>query len=353
MNTPGDLQHSQIAARKARVAGSVAHFKLWFSRRKRPIQSVLAVVALGLACKVLVERKEELHCLEEFRLSQAAALCGLLAVYLLVRAYRFLVIARALGNVAIDFWGWFKVFVVGNFANELVGQVGNVYRATMLKRRYHLPYTAYVNAYVFFAWIDSLLNLALALLLILLLKPTLAIGGANAATTVGVMMATILAGPIAVERILRAIQPSEGVLTELHEKLHGMLTTMVQQGRDVGLMGKVVALGVVVFAIGVLVFWISFAGIGVRVGLAELALFLALYKLSTLIVITPGNLGVREIAYGLLGIGVGVSMAQGVLVSAIVRVAHYIILFPLSFLFGGGELLGKGRRTRITMDARR
>jgi hypothetical protein len=301
---------------------------------------LVGLAALGLAVKVLASNEEAWERLGEFRLWQVGAVCGLFAVYFVVRAWRLLLIMRAVGGLKIGFREWFKVFIVGRFANALVAQAGNVYRAAVLKRQHGLPYGSYVSALAFFTWVDALLNLLLAAVLLLAMNPGLMIGGLNGAATVGLVLAAVLAGPPLALAILGLARPGEGFLARVREGLRGMLGVMVREGRNAALMARLAGLGLVLFGIWIVLFRMSFAGMGIRAGLGELGLFLAIYKLTTILVITPGSIGVREIAYGLLGECLGIGMAQGVMVSAILRVASYSALFPLGLAFGGAQVLG-------------
>jgi len=82
----------------------------------------------------------------------------------------------------------------------------------------------------------------------------------------------------------------------------------------------------------------------------NLALFLAFYNMSLYLTITPGNIGVREIIFGALASALGVGMAEGIIASAVHRVAVYIFLFPGGMFFGGLHLFGK---TRFNSDKER
>ena len=313
------------------------------ARHQKLIRWLVALAALGLAVKMLVDNRAELEQLGRFHPWHLVALCAMFVVYLLVYAYRFLLVVRAVGGAAIRYREWLKIFIFGRLANAFVAQLGNVYRAGVLKQRHDVPYRAYLNLYAFFAWIDSLLNLAIALVLVLVLKPELKIGGFNAAAAVGVLLVLLLAGPFLAERVLRALRPGPGLLAKAHGLLHGMFETVSRRARDARLMAVVSLMGLLIFGVGLVLFSVAFLGIGFRPDLVDLALFLALYKLSTLVVITPGNIGVREVAYGLLCESLGIGMARGVLVSAVIRVAHYLIVFAMGFALGGADLL-KGRR---------
>ena len=65
-------------------------------------------------------------------------------------------------------------------------------------------------------------------------------------------------------------------------------------------------------------------GAGVSVG--EAALFLALVQMSSLVVVTPGNIGVRELAFGLIGSALETGAVNGLLISAVTRATGVVAL---------------------------
>ena len=74
-------------------------------------------------------------------------------------------------------------------------------------------------------------------------------------------------------------------------------------------------------------------------------------KLSNQLILTPGgNLGIREIAYGILGRLAGVGMGQAMLASIIIRIVGTILIFSLGGAFGGFGLLGKTEHDKVAGD---
>jgi uncharacterized membrane protein YbhN (UPF0104 family) len=313
----------------------------WIVRHKKLLQWVLALLVLVLVGKFLAGNMESLSRLKEFRLWHIVTLFALYSAYLVVSAYPPLIIIRAVADLRIPFWDWYKLFIVSRMGNMLISQAGNIYRAGVLNKRYRLPYTEYVNVYLFFAWINTLANFALVLALILLLKPALVIGGVNGAVAVGVAVIVISAGPLAIEKVLKTVRLRPGMLAKVLEKLHGMFNTMGRQGTNRGLMARVIALGFVQFAIGVFLLDTAFRGMGIQPRLLDLAVFLALYNLSTFVVLTPGNIGIQEMAFGFLSQALGIGIAEGIMASAVLRAVHSIIVFPMGLAFGSRHLFGR------------
>ena len=102
---------------------------------------------------------------------------------------------------------------------------------------------------------------------------------------------------------------------------------------------KVVLSGVVLFFLICVLFYIYFSSLSINVDLPTLVVFYALFNLSIFVTITPGNLGVREIACGFISEQMRIGMAQGILVSTLVRVVETCIVFVFGLIFGGADLL--------------
>ena len=80
------------------------------------------------------------------------------------------------------------------------------------------------------------------------------------------------------------------------------------------------------------VVYLVFAGLGVRLSVPVLAVFICLFWLSGVVVITPGNLGLRELAYSYLAGAVGVDMSLGLAAAAVIRLVHYGALALMNLL---------------------
>jgi uncharacterized membrane protein YbhN (UPF0104 family) len=82
----------------------------------------------------------------------------------------------------------------------------------------------------------------------------------------------------------------------------------------------------------------------VPLGLGEAMLFLALVQMVSLVSITPGNIGIRELAFTVVGSAVEAGAASGLLISTLMRATNILALA----LSGSGafvlEQIRAGRR---------
>ena len=94
-------------------------------------------------------------------------------------------------------------------------------------------------------------------------------------------------------------------------------------------------MGVVVFCLVAWIFYVGLESFGIHLNVASLAVFSTLLLVSSHVILTPGNLGVPELAYGYLAHTMSFGVGQAVLVAAIVRVFSYLVLFALAIPMGG------------------
>jgi len=68
-----------------------------------------------------------------------------------------------------------------------------------------------------------------------------------------------------------------------------------------------------------------------------------LLQLATYVAVTPGNLGLQELAFGVLAVGLGSAAVDGVVVSALVRVTGVVAIVAFALPLGGVQALRAGR----------
>ncbi len=309
-------------------------------RWTRVLRWIAALLILALLGRLVIRHRSDLGNLRFFTVWELVFVCILFVLYFGVRAYQFFVVLLALGCHGMKFREWFATYITGRFANTLLGQSGAVYRAVVLKKRHQFPYTSFISADVFAAWFDVLFSLLLALVSMAIFAPRQEIGGVNAQLVLLMTLVVCTGGPVVLERGLRRIKTPWKRLDALRMKLHGMFEAALKSLCDLSVLMRMSVATLVSFALGALFLGLSFLAIGCTVSVPAAILFLALFKLSTVVVITPGNLGIRELAYGLLSAGMGIGMSEGVLASLIVRALHYLALFPLGLFFVGREIVG-------------
>jgi len=266
---------------------------------------------------------------------------GLIVLAFLIYALRFAIILKKCSGRKVPFYFWFKIVILGRYLNLITPQAGNIYRGVMLKKNYQITYTRYLSSFFSFTWIDTCLNLLLALAVICFVQPEMEIGGLRVWVLIGVLGILVAVVPIGLEALFKRVKFQNRYAGWIHGKLSELLRVSVGSARDVRYMTKFVLTGVIAFAISIAAFYLCFLSIEVKVSLPGLALFYVVLKLSNQVIITPGNLGVREIVYGVMSEMMQIGMGQGILISVIMRIISTLVVIVLGTLFGGIGLFQK------------
>jgi uncharacterized protein (TIRG00374 family) len=266
--------------------------------------------------------------------------------YLSLQSIRYRFILRKCSGVAMPQWQWFRIYIVGLFLNSFVPQMGNVYRGFVLKRDHQISYTRYANAYLSFAWMDVWVNVAVAMIVIALVQPDLRLGQFSALISLGMFGLAVVFCPFVLLLTLRAFKPRSRRLLRFHAKLTEVTRLTLTHLRDREYLLGTILLGVIAFAQLGTTFYLCFRCFGIQMSAPTAAIFYAVFKISTYLNVTPGNLGVMELAYGLLSQELNIGMAEGVLVSAVFRALVYLVVFSLAIPMGGITLLMKTQGAR-------
>jgi len=271
---------------------------------------------------------------------------ALLVIYFLLYSYRFVILIehhckRRLGVIA-----WFKMLVVMRFMNNVVPQMGTVYRGVRLKRDFGVSYTDYISANVFFIWSDTIFNFVIAALALAVTGLHLDLWGFDAIRllTGGVIALVLL--PYLSRALLARAPSGEGALNRILRKLSTVADDLTTSITDIAYMLRVNGVALLSFITMALVFQTLLGTVGITLPAPTLAVFYALYRLTFHINITPGNIGIREAAFGLLCSQADVAVSTGVLVSAELRILSIVVLVALGLLFASGELRAAWRSLR-------
>jgi hypothetical protein len=276
------------------------------------------------------------------------ALLALLALGLPIQAYRYKLTVEEAAGTTIPAWAWFRLFVVGRFLNALLPQAGNAYRAVRLKEDYGISLTTFLSGFMAFTWLSSLLNMAAAFALILVLEPGLDFAGVPALALLAGLVATTAAAPPALLSILQRLHIERGFWGWAYRRSQDMVGGAVRVGRSRPAVIRFVLAGLVGLAITSAAFWVAFQSLDLDVSASTVVLFYSLQQLGTYVNLTPGNLGIQELFSGGLAAQLGVGFTGGLLVASLIRLTAYATLLIVGLALGGLRILtttGKPERT--------
>lgn len=300
--------------------------------------------ALLLACSVYIviffsTNKEDLRLILNIHVCPLIFLCCLSVLYQFIHGYRFKVVLNKCSKSNLPFWDWLKIFMQTRFLNLIFPQFGNIYRSMTLKKNYNISYTNYISTFTSFAWMDTCFNLIFATIIILLFEPTLKILCLNAGFLLIGLSFVIIFLPILSLKILRKTKINFPKIVWIQSKLREVLYTSLANLRDIKYISSIIILGFLILLRTILFYYILFYSFGIRPSLSILIIFYVLFKFSSFVVITPGNLGIQEIAFGFLSSQLGIGMSKGILVCAVGRVISTSVILLLGIFFGGIGLL--------------
>ncbi len=310
-------------------------------RFKRGLRWAIALGALALAARQLTSDPEPLRRLWSTSAWVLAGLCGLVVVNQALMSLRFAQVMNHMGAGGVGFVAWFRLTSVGQMLNLFVPQLGSVYRGVVLKRDYGISYLTWATGLISFVWLDMVGGLLIALLAIVTLEPGLLFFGRSAGAVLGLALFGVFTGPIVVAWLMERIPSRSGSLGRWQQRLTTLLSTASSVARSPSLMLRFFALNLLVTTGQTTTLWLAFQSVGASISLSGLLLFQILIKLTNQVVITPGNLGITELAFGALAHGSARTLEQGIAVSLLLRAVSSTMTVVLGVMSGGlGALFG-------------
>lgn len=297
-------------------------------------QGVLAVVSVFFVIGSLLKDKHIFAEATEIPIRDIAVIIGVLIGAFLLHAQRFVLLIDEHCRCRIPLLEWVRMLVMVRFLNNLVPQMGSIHRGIALKRDFGVSYTDYIAANVFFVWTDTLFNFLIALVLFQCGAAHLELFGLSTGAFFALSSIALLLGPFAAQRLLRRGKSRSKIVRKLAEVADELLEGL----RSPRYMVATTALAIASFVLMTFVFRMLLSAIGAEVDLATLAVFYALYRLTFHINVTPGNVGIREIAYGLLCAQAHIGMSQGLLIAAELRVLSIVVLLIIAVSVAGRAL---------------
>lgn len=320
---------------------------------KRLISWAILALSLGAIAYILWHNREAFALLGSAGMGVLVAILALKFAYYLVHGYRYQIVIEKCSGQNVAFPRWWRVYILGNFLNVVVPQLGNVYRGIQLKEVFGISYTHFVSTLLSVAWIGNLFNLAVVVVVLAALKPNLMLGPVQAWMIVLGLALFIALAPSGTDRVLYATKLNQRFLEWLRTKLVEVTRVSLALASDKSFLARLLTLAAVLLVMVCAQFYFAFRVVNIRIGAAELALFFALLHLTNYVQVTPGNIGLAELAYGLLSDQLGFGMAEGILVGTILRAAGYASILVLAVPMGGIGLLRSRANVGLPMGEKR
>lgn len=314
------------------VNNQISKVKLWFIQNRPRLRWAGAVLLIGLIGLFFYKNRGELENLKGLKVQYIFALLLLQVGAIILNATRLRLLVQKFAIKKIPYGRWLHVFMVGRFLNIFLAQGGNVYRTVTLKAAFGLPHTHYIGCLLAFAWLDTILNLGLAGVSVLFLHPDLRLGPVRADTAIAVILFCTLVSPFLLSVVGQKTNPRNGILGWISNKVKLLLEGCRLIVTDTWLLVSFIFLGIGSCGIMAAALGISFTAIGTGLSISQLLLLYSLHKLSIYIMVTPGNLGIREVSLAAVCGLMNINIIAGLLSSIILRLCHYLTLISMILL---------------------
>lgn len=314
----------------------------FISHRQKLLQILLLIALLSFIIIYIFKHTDE------FRVIRGIAFLDLILLllaqfsYLLFSAWQLLIIKRKFGLSGIGFPEWFRLFLIARFLNQFLPQGGNLYRALKLKKEYGFPYEKYLLSFSFFVWFNLILSLILLLVIMSIINSDYRIAEPKIFFLLIILIIALLLFPV-LGFVLGTEKKHRGKFLSRFVDLYQQFGSSLIDRR---FLAKMLLLGIVNFSIYLTVMYLCFRSLDLSPDLIILTVFSILLKLSFLVILLPGNLGLTEVMSGILSSMSGYEFGTGIIISALSRISVYLLLAVLGLFLGGIPLLKKMARAK-------
>jgi uncharacterized membrane protein YbhN (UPF0104 family) len=177
------------------------------------------------------------------------------------------------------------------------------------------------------------------------LEPDFRLGAASALPVLGLVFLLLVAGPVLLGRAAGRLRLGDGQLGRVQKRAADLLNAASSVLTNPRFLAQIFGLNVLMAAVQLSTLALAFSVVGGQIGLGRLMLLQVFVKLSNQVVITPGNLGLTEIVYGILADACERGFEHGVAAGLLIRTVGTATAIGLGMLLGGTSYLGGRRRT--------
>ena len=294
---------------------------------------------IGLALLIsnyIWKHLEEFYFLTTIHWSSLVPILILTFISLTLAALRYHLVLKEVDTKAL-FFNSFKQLVVARFLNRIIPQSGMVYRAQAFKKSSKLGYDDFFSGFFAFTWLDFVMTFSLTFFLIALYQPGLMVNGYLVLPILGLMVFFLIILTWGARWLLGGIEFTYSEYNHIIQKIIYVLLKCSRSTASLIQKPKLLICGGLIISANIMVsvwrLYYYFQLIGVSPKLGELSVFVALNRMLTVIVLTPGNLGLTEILFGYLSDAMDLGAAQGITAALIVRISVFCVLAFLNFVF--------------------
>ena len=230
--------------------------------------------------------------------------------------------------------GWIKIYFVSRLANLFITQGGNVFRLVILKKKYDFSYTNAIGVTGFLVWINAVIALLASAFFLAGVGQTSLVLGLSLFHWSIVLALALLTGPSFIAWAIVSSRNSSAWQSRFLRPFGDLAKFFIATLKKPALFSQITILSMVHFTFFVGVNYFTFRAIGQPIEIAAVCLFTTAFVFTRYINVVPGNLGVSELAAGLVSEQMGVGFGNGLLVSGIVRIVEVVMILLIGLLYG-------------------
>lgn len=310
-----------------------------FQRYKKWLQWLIASVCVLGIIWFFAKNKEKISLLLEIDTVCIAKLIALTLAGHLIYTFRFQLVLEKCGKKKIPIPELVRIVILGRYLSTFIPQAGNLYRGIVLKSDYGISYTRYASSFLSFTWLEICFNLLLALAVSTVGPYTPRFGKLHASIVLGAIFFCVAILPVLAKTLLGFVKFRNSRLMWCHGRLSELFSVISDSFSDSVFLLKFGITGLLTFGTSIAILHVSFMAIQMHTQIPVLAFFCVVLQFFNQIVITPGNMGVREIAYGIISDQTNIGAAEGIIVSVIIRMAGTVVIIVAGTFLGGLGLL--------------
>ena len=297
------------------------------------LKIIITILLLATIGDYFISNPEIFTSLQQLSLLPVAAAVALDALAMLLFSSRAFLLLGSYGNWKIGYWHWFQIHIFGLIVGQIMPQIGDAYRAHKAKLISELPYSHYAGSFLLIAWMDMAILFVLAFLLASLVDVSFS-GSYFSQQTLALMAIFWLLVAPAGTAILFLLARFPWLHVQVSDGLRLVLKSFWQSLLNLRLSLVQIALGGASFVAMTVMASIMFTALGSEIQMYQAALIIAVYKLSQAIILTPGNVGVREWSISGVCILLSLDPGHGLIFALLIRAIHIMALLTC-----GGSIL--------------
>jgi len=300
---------------------------------KKTIQWLIIFIFAFLIVHYFRKNQDELGLL--FRID-AAHLIGIMALTVLTQvsvAFTHFVLLRHMSVKNLGFWEWFQIACVSRFINLHVTQGANIYRSIKLKKQNDVTYTQSIQQLSFLTWVYLLTTLIFAGILIGVVRPGLLVGSYPALFIL--LIATLIVAflPFAINALLPLLKLNDTRLAWAKGKMDEVMVQLFRFVTNGRLLTVISLLCFAHFLVFLVLVKSAASALGMPMDLSAVAILTTILMISKYFNVVPGNIGITEYLCGIASAALGSSLGGGIMITALLRIADYLLLLVLALLF--------------------